>query len=354
LTLSQLVTAGGAAPGITGFPSELKTPQIQEWNFSVQQALDTKSKVTISYTGNHGIYEAYPNSTLNATSGTGIAGYNASTPDVRFGSFTQWYSGAVSNYNGLTASYSRRMSMGLVLNANYTWSHSIDEISNGGLLGYGVTSILGQINPAGLRLNNYGNSDYDIRHNVNVNYVWTDPYHFGNKAANILLGGWLFSENITARSGLPFTVLDGSASTSNGGTATPAEVLGPAQQSCQNGHSQCFNSAEFAPASSVSTFPNQRRNQYRGPGFFNSDFTFGRNFHLGERVKMNIGANIYNIFNHPNFQNPNRTWTSSDCSTTGACAAITGQAAPPTGAYGSFFNGLPAGREGQLSAKFTF
>ena len=353
LTLAQLGAAGGAPPSVTGFPTELKTPQVQEWNVSVQQALDSKSKLTIAYTGNHGIYEAYPNSTLNATSGSGVFGYNASTPDPRFGSYTEWNSGAVSNYNGLTASYSRRMSMGLVMNASYSWSHSIDEISNGGLLGYGVTSILGQINPAGLRINNYGNADYDIRHNFSANYVWTDPYHFGNKAANILLSGWLFSENFSVRSGIPFTVLDGTASTTNGGTATPAEVLGPAQQSCVNGNSQCFNSAEFGPAP-LDSFPNQRRNQYRGPGFFNSDFTFARNFRLTERFKLSLGANIYNIFNHPNFQNPNRTWTSSDCSSTGACAAITGQAAPPTGAYGSFFNGLPAGRQGQIVGKITF
>ena len=95
-------------------------------------------------------------------------------------------------------------------------------------------------------------------------------------------------------------------------------------------------------------------------GFFNSDISFGKNFSLGERVKMNIGANIYNIFNHPNFQNPNHSWTSSTCSqiSTGAyqptCGQITGQAAPPTGPYGSFYQGLPAGREGQLQAKFNF
>jgi hypothetical protein len=102
------------------------------------------------------------------------------------------------------------------------------------------------------------------------------------------------------------------------------------------------------------------RNQYRGPGFFNSDFSFGKNFNLTERFKLNIGANLYNIFNHPNFQNPDRTWTSSTCSTPGTgnlqgtCGQITGQAAPPTGPYGSFFNGLPAGRVGQLQGKITF
>lgn len=372
LTVGQLEADGGAPFSVTGFPGTLKTPQVQEWNFSIQQALDSKSKLTLSYTGNHGIHEVYLNSTLNATVAPDINGvsqvfgYNQTQPDPRFGTYGEYYTGAVSNYNGLTASYSRRMSAGLVVNAAYTWSHSIDEVSNGGLLGAGVHNILGQINPAGLRLNNYGNADYDIRNAFNANYVWTEPHHFGSRAMNAILGGWVFSENFIVRGGLPFTVVDGTTSISNGGTATPVQPLGPAQQECVNGHSACFNSAEFAPNYDPNTglalgyFPTQRRNQYRGPGFFNSDFSFGKNFNLGEHVKMNIGANIYNIFNHPNFQNPANSWTSSTCDQfpTGSfqpsCGQITGQAAPPTGAYGSFFNGLPAGREGQVVAKFVF
>jgi hypothetical protein len=102
------------------------------------------------------------------------------------------------------------------------------------------------------------------------------------------------------------------------------------------------------------------RNQYRGPGFFDSDFTVGKGFQITERMKLTVGANWYDIFNHPNFQNPHNAWTASDCSTVPAgsqqasCGNITGQAAPPTGPYGSFFNGLPAGRVGQLQAKFVF
>jgi len=167
------------------------------------------------------------------------------------------------------------------------------------------------------------------------------------------------------RSGVPFTVTDGTAATSNGGTATPALVLGPGQQECVNGHSSCFNAAEFATANGLPYFPGQLRNQYRGPGFFDSDFTFGKNFRLGERVKLNIGANLYNIFNHPNFQNPAHAWepanptTGVPCSTVVSgyqptCGQITGQAAPPTGPYGSFYQGLPAGREGQIQAKINF
>jgi hypothetical protein len=362
LTVAQLEQAGGAPPSITGFPGKLITPQIQEWNFSIQQSLDNRSKLSLMYVGNHGIHEAYPNSTLNATAN--VFGYNATTPDTRFGTYTEWYSGALSNYNGVTASYARRMTAGFVVNAAFTWAHSLDEISNGGLLNYGVHNILGQINPLSLRANNYGNADYDIRKSFNANYVWTDPYRMNNRFMNILFGNWLFSENFIARSGLPYTVIDGTAAISNGPSGTsgapPAEVLGAAGQSCVNGHSACFNSAEFESVSGLASFSNQTRNQYRGPGFFTSDLSFGKIFSLGERAKLNIGANIYNIFNHPNFQNPGNTWTDSTCDQVQAgatfpnCGAVTGQAAPPTGAYGSFFNGLPAGREGQLQARITF
>ena len=358
LTMAQLEAAGGAVPNMTGFPNQLKTPQIQQWNLSVQQQLDSKSRLMLQYTGNHGIYEAYPNNTLNATAA--VFGYNATTPDPRFGTYTDWQSGAISNYNGLTASYSRRMTVGLVVNASYTWSHSLDEISNGGLLPYGVTAIQGQINPLSLRANNYGNADYDIRHSYNANYVWNLPFRTENRGLNLLFGGWMLSQNFNGRSGLPYTVTDGTAATSSG-FPVPAEVIGNGQQTCRNGYSSCFNSAAFVSATAnPSAFPNQVRNQYRGPDFFNSDVTLGKSFHATERVRMTIGMNVYNVFNRPNFQNPNRVWSGASCSTVAAgfnqpsCGQITGQAAPPTGPYGSFFQGLPAGRSGQLQAKIEF
>jgi Carboxypeptidase regulatory-like domain len=390
LTETGLLDAGGATPSVTGFPGKLRTPQYQEWNFQVQHEIDSKSRITIAYVGNHGIFEPYPNNTVNAsttanfiastadpTIGTYapnvIAGYPtctpapygvttsqgscSATPDSRFGTVTQWTSGAISNHHGLTASYNRRVTAGFVVNANYSWSHTLDEISNGSVLPSVTTALQGQINPLSLRANNYGNADYDVRHSLNANYVWTEPFHFESRAMTGFLGGWMLSQNFITRSGLPYTVTDGTTSISNGGTATPVQQLGSAQQSCASGFSQCFNSANLGPATNLGFFPTQVRNQFRGPGFFNSDFTVGKGFQVSERMKITVGANIYNVFNHPNFQNPNRTWTSSTCSTgtpQGSCGQITGQAAPPTGPYGSFFNGLPAGRVGQLQAKIVF
>jgi hypothetical protein len=270
----------------------------------------------------------------------------------------------------MTVGYSRRATAGFVINANYTWSHTLDEISNGSLLPSVTTAVQGQINPLNFRENNYGNADYDVRNSFNANYVWTEPNHFSGRLLKGFFGGWMASQSFVVRGGLPFTVTDSSASTSNGGTATPAQVLRPAQQSCVNGNSACFNGAEFesaAAAQAAGFFPTQMRNQFRGPGFFDSDFTVGKNFQVTERMKMTVGMNIYDVFNHPNFQNPNKNWappnavTGAPCSANPggvggqpSCGQITGQAAPPTGPYGSFFNGLPSGRVGQLQAKIIF
>ena len=95
-------------------------------------------------------------------------------------------------------------------------------------------------------------------------------------------------------------------------------------------------------------FPNQIRNQFRGPGFFDSDFTINKNFKLTERMAFGIGANFYNMFNHPNFASPVEH---CDAANFGQVLQTT---APPTGPYGSFFPGLPSGRIIQFQGKLVF
>ena len=103
----------------------------------------------------------------------------------------------------------------------------------------------------------------------------------------------------------------------------------------------------------MSTFPNQVRNQFRGPGFFDSDLSVNKNFKVTERVAFGVGASFYNVFNHPNFASPIDTWQG-----TGALAGNFGQVtqttAPPTGPYGAFFTGLPSGRIIQFQGKLVF
>jgi hypothetical protein len=350
----SLAVPGFSAPGVNNFVGNFKSPRYQEWSLQLQQQLDDKSSVNLSYVGNHGLDEPvtnYPNAFSGATLGAGIP----FTPFTNnFATVAEVYSGAVSNFNGLTASYQRRLTYGFTVQASYTWSHSMDEISNGGNLPYnGLTSLVYQLNPSCLACNNYGNADYDIRNSFNASYVWQTPWKFGNKYANGAFGGWTLSQNFFARSGLPLTVLDATAPIGNYNAtgAFPAEVAGAGQGSCNQYGLNCLNSAGFSSANNLTSFPNQVRNQFRGPGFFDSDLSVNKNFKLTERVALGVGANLYNVFNHPNFASPVDTWTGVG---SGNFGQVTQTTAPPTGPYGSFFAGLPSGRIIQFQGKVVF
>ncbi|MFZ0311569.1 MAG: hypothetical protein WAL85_02570, partial [Candidatus Korobacteraceae bacterium] len=237
---------------------------------------------------------------------------------------------------------------GFTVMASYSWAHAMDEISNGGFLGYSATSTEYQYNLNNLR-SNYGNSDYDIRSSFNAQYVWNTPFKFSNKFVQGAFGGWTLSQNFFARTGLPLTVLDGTTGIgNNNGNLIPAQVVGAGQAGCSSPLANCFNQTAFASASGLTTFPNQMRNQYRGPGFFDSDFSINKNFKLTERFALGVGANMYNVFNHPNFAEPGDSFGS------GTFGVISEQTAPPTGPFGSFANGLPANRVIQLQGKLVF
>ena len=121
----------------------------------------------------------------------------------------QFASGAISNYNGLTASLRQSMWKGLTGRLNFTWSHAIDEISNGGLLPFSLAnSIAGQIDPQCLRCLNYSSADYDVRTYLSGSYVWDLPIHTGNRVLRAALEGWTLSQTLYHRTGLPFTVED--------------------------------------------------------------------------------------------------------------------------------------------------
>ncbi len=332
------------------------TPYYEQWSLQVQQAIGNKTSLSLGYVGNHGVHIPIYNEGLNAAFAGGLAPLPLSPPTPIFGTFEQYSSSGVSNYNGATVSVSQRATYGLSFQFSYTWSHTMDDVSNGGIgaTPYNNTQTFGslqyQVNPTCLRCNNYGNADYDIRNSFNGSYVWAMPFKFSNGFANTAFGGWMISENFFWRSGLPLTVIDGNTAITNyGPTNTVASVLDfTGQQSCINGNSQCLNPASFGPTNQTGVFPSQRRNGYRGPHFFDSDFTIGKNFKITERFTFNFSTNFYNIFNHPNFTNPDNNLAD------GTFGQITTTTAPPTGPYGSFFTGLPSGRIIQFGGKIIF
>ncbi len=338
---------GFSAPNFGTQLGTFHTPMYQEWDVQIEQQLDSKSSVTLAYIGNHGIDQPilnYPNAYAS------FAGFPASPLSGNFAQVSEVYSGGVSNDNQLTASYQRRLTYGFTISASYTWAHAIDEVSNGGLLPYSSTSAEFQLNPFNLA-NNYGNADYDIRNSFNAEYVWQTPWKFSNKFVNGAFGGWTLSQNFFARSGLPLTVFDSTTFAGNYNAAAPylpAQVVGAGQGNCNVYLTGCLNAAGFSTAGNLTSFPNQMRNQFRGPGFFDSDFSVNKNFKITERVAFGLGANMYNVFNHSNFANPVNFYGAPNFGT------INLQAVPPTSPFGSFFAGAPSNRIIQFQGKIVF
>lgn len=335
-------------------------PQYLEWNVQLERAVGAKSSVAVNYVGNHGVHEADQNPGLNAYDPTPFGDLPLTAPDGSFGTVTQVSTPAVSNYNGFTVSAKRQLSS-LQLQANYTWSHALDEVSNAGFLQYNFltnTSVLAPQDPYNLRRYNYGNADYDVRHYFSLNYVWTIPHWRGPKQA---LDGWVFSGTIFARSGLPFTVVDGYQTPTlaafnyggnlNGlGAFVFANYEGGAPSSCGSSGvtTPCLTSQEFTQTTDA--FGNQRRNQFYGPRYFDTDFTVLKNFQVPkwEHAKFGIGAQFFNFFNHPNFDQPVADIANQDF------GRIVRTVNTPTSIFGSFLGGDASPRIIQFKGVLTF
>ena len=360
-------------PAFTTVAKRVFNPRYQEWNLQVEQALGQKTSVSLNYVGNHGIHETVSNPSVNAfcdvnclgalgapAGATQFAGLPTAQPDPRFSSVTQISSSAVSNYNGATVSLVRR-STNLTVQANYTWSHALDEISNGGILQFGQATnftFANPIDPFNLKRLNYGNADYDTRHYFSFSYVYTVPHKWGPSA---LLGGWTVSGTMFARSGLPFTVYDSNAFGNLNAfgygfpnipfsPSIPANIVGNPSHTCTADAvtKPCLNAADFAPA--LTGFGNQRRNQFYGPSFFNTDLQLSKAFKVPkwEGAQFSIGANFFNILNHPNFDQPTGDIAS------GQFGTIVLPVNSPTSIYGSFLGADASPRLIQIQGKLTF
>jgi hypothetical protein len=356
----------------------LKNPTYLEWNLEIQHSIGNRAAISVNYVGNHGydefIYNDLANSRDTNVFGNPIpagqqspSGLPAAYPDLRIRNLSSLSNGSTSNYNGVTASFSEKAMHGLQFSIAYTYSHALDSMSNGGVLPYSFNDSLGAAsNPFNLKTLNYSNGDNDVRHNVNVNYVWQIPTHYQG-VMNQVLGGWILSGTFFARSGYPFTMFDtdlaGVFGNSTGyavGFSPLPTFVGGKIPDC-TGHSQtvgCFGASPdllfqsgFGGAGPVwdGTFGHTRRNTFRGPHYFNSDFSVMKNFKVTERVALGVGANMYNVFNHPNFGNPFHDI---------AAGSLAGMAyttvEPPTSPYGAFVGAAASGRIIQLHANLNF
>ena len=294
---------------------------------------------------------------MNAWNSGGAAGFGSLStsgpPNPNFASVTEVSSAAVSNFNGGIVSWQHR-GRALTTNLNYQYSHALDEVSNGGFDGFSGNSVFPD-NPFNLK-QNYGNADYDVRHYISGNFVYTVPHWRGPKA---LVDQWTFSGTVFHSTGLPFSVVDNSTATNLSNYGGPLYAM---QTGSISGHNHCGgesatattgNSIACAFASdyaSPTDFGQSGRNQMFGPNYTDTDFAVMKGFGIPgvESGKLRVGAQFFNLFNHPNFGQPINDISSS------SFGQIVSTVNPPTSIVGSFLGGDASPRLIQLTGKIEF
>jgi Carboxypeptidase regulatory-like domain/TonB-dependent Receptor Plug Domain len=349
--LDQSKGIGCAPPNFNSVANKIYDPVYIEWNLGVQHAVTNSTLLDINYVGNHGYNLFVMNPWVNSY---GFGNLPATVPDGRLSVVQNLTNGGISNYNGLSVSVAQRATKGLSFRFNYTYSHTLDDVSNGGVLPYSLNnSYLVAFNPYNLT-NNYGNSDYDVRHYISANYIWELPFKFSNRALEAAAGGWMISGTIFHRTGLPFSVVDGTTpSNFIGNGSNGALLVDPVtnvNRSCgaSSINTPCFSASQFPQIGSEGGFSMATKNSYRGPGYFNTDFSMLKTFTLTERLRFALGANFFNILNHPNFANP-----ISDINN-GQLGSIISSVVPPTSPYGAFVGSAVSGRQVQVTARIIF
>ncbi len=365
-----------APPNINAyFAGEFKVPEYLEYSMQLQRQLSRSDALIVTYAGNYGFREVLQNPFLNASSGgysdsaagggwsqvAPFAGLPATPPDPRFSRVTSYTNNAHSNYNGGMISY-KHNGHGLTGQLSYTYSHSLDMVSNGGEGEvFNGASISTQISPTtkggGL---NYSNSDYDIRNNLVGDAVYEEPFKSSNKLVDGFAGGWVLGLKTYYRGGEPYSISNGGVLGSFhtlGGTLMPDLAKGVTRSSItnptgSNPHScvdkGCLDVSQFVPYGSQADFGDLRRNAIYGPHYVDTDLSVLKKIVKAEGFTLQIGANAYNVFNHVNFGSP-----VGDISS-GAFGQIGGAVAPPTSPYGSFQGAAVTQRLLQVHGKITF
>jgi hypothetical protein len=369
---------------ITAVPDgKLHAPYFMEWSLGMEHQFGTTASVQAQYVGTRAVNQPY--STQVNGYQTVCQGCFAPFPymqptDARFGAVTQFSTGANSHYDGLQLTAMKRLGHGLQGQVNYTWSHCMDTVSNGGFLPFSAGGILSPL-PGDLA-RDYGPCDYDIRHNLNAQYVYQLPVKVRSHSLGYALNGWQISGTVFWHSGVPFSVLSTPYSASGNGivqgsgpqfaSVVPGVPLydhHPIPGVTQAGTLQWLNPDAFVSAVDPSTgqcnggdsaqncqFGNLGRNALRGPDFLWSDFYLTKWFLLSEHVKLRFEGQFFNVFNHPNFALPSMVQAGipGNPSTQSGFGALTSTTSPPTGLLGVGLGGDSSPRMIAFQARVEF
>ncbi|MDQ5844912.1 MAG: TonB-dependent receptor, partial [Acidobacteriota bacterium] len=292
---------------------DLRTPYMQHWNLNVQRQLWRSTVLEVGYVGSKGtklLSARDLNQPQPSVLPPGLPFVPRPVP--QFDEINTIESRASSNYHSLQARFQQRLAAGLALLASYTWSKSIDDASNffpsAGDPNYPQNSY-------DLRAER-GRSNFDVRHRLSVSYVYDLPFgrggtYLADKGVwSTVLGGWQTAGIVTVQTGRPFTVAlirefdnsgTGFSALGFGANDRPNVARDPVLS--ERTPERWFNTAafDFPPPG---TFGNAGRNILDGPGYQNVNASLIKNTALSERLNLQLRAEAFNLFNHPNLNLP--------------------------------------------------
>lgn len=363
------------AANIAALPARgLNAAIVYSYNFGVQQQLGRNFSVNVGYVGSHSQHNQYTvndngfqNLCANCFAPFAFSPKSAGSTgsyDPRFLNYSMTRYDGFGKYDSLQAGVVERLTRGFTLNFNYTWSHCL-------------TTQTPFMDAMGATLRNvYANCTDDITHVANANYTYLLPFHTNSTWWGRLVNGWQVSGATFAEGGTPLfiqasdpndprtnlgshfaqrtgpfygfvapganpyskdTVVAGVTVPGTYQWLNPAAIISPFDDST----GQCFNFAAKTEGLDPTTcqFPGNYGTTLRGPGFQWTNFDVGKSIQLKESVNLRLDFQAYNLFNHPNFANPD---------TTGNVPTIAGLTSGTIGNGNDSINSLTAPNNGLL------
>jgi hypothetical protein len=344
-----------ANPTIYGLQPGVKwvTPEIYDWNLTFERQLRADTVLKTSYVGTRGTHLRQD---VNLNPGAYTAGSTASLqarrPYQPFGAIYQNRNSGANGYNAVQIDLEKRPAGGngilnqITLLANYTYSHANDYglAENGGItdIGSSIGSGMSFYDPRQHAFET-GPATFDHRHHFVASYVWNLPkLSESNALVRNLVGGWQWTGIYSFTSGDPLTILAGTDQSKTGNNLDRADYIGPADQfgklapssergGCTGGK-HCvpwLNPTLFAQPT-LGNYGNAGKGTWRGPNLWNVDTGLLKNFYpvpSHERLSFQFRGEFFNIFNHPQWSDPNVTYcTASSTCTFGSTRTTIGTA----------------------------
>jgi hypothetical protein len=325
---------GDPFPGAAVFPNQgmyVSVPPnnqvtyMMQWNLSYQRQLASNWVMKANYMGNAGRH-IWGSTDVNQAVGT-IAGASTSNTNNRrptyllnpttgqaYGEIQQTDDGGNSEYHGLNLSIEHQFANHFTILSNYGWSHCVSSWDFAGELAGAVYQ-----NSFNRETGERGNCGYDHRQVFNTTLVATSP-GLGSGAAKGITKDWQVAPVLSLNTGHPIQLADGKDISLSGQNLDRPYVLAPDQVHTppQSDPSYWFNPAAFTCAGSNAActvfsgqFGNLGRNTVYGPGQINFDMALSRRFTVGERWKLDLRADFFNIMNHANANGPTTSLSSS-------------------------------------------